>query len=132
MSATPERWHSLEELYQAALIRPPGQRAAFLKESCADEPLRADVESLLRFAPEGDPLLKHSPWATSAAMEPGAELGPYRIEERIGAGGMGEVYKAHDPRLGRKVALKVLPSSVIADADRRARFVREAQSASRL
>jgi eukaryotic-like serine/threonine-protein kinase len=127
-----DRWHSLEELYQATLELPASQRAAFLKKSCSDENLRQEVESLLGFAPQGDPLLKHSPWAQSAGLELGVDLGPYRIGERIGSGGMGEVYKARDTRLGREVALKVLPPSMTGDADRRARFIREAQSASRL
>ncbi|PWU04574.1 MAG: hypothetical protein C5B51_16430 [Terriglobia bacterium] len=132
MSATPERWHSLEELYQAALHLPAEERAAFLKQSCSDIQLRQEVESLLAFAPKGDSLLKLSPWVQLVPLEAGAELGPYRLGERIGAGGMGEVYKARDTRLQRDVALKVLPASMVGDSDRRARFVREAQAASRL
>ncbi len=132
MSATGDRWRSVEELYQAALDLPASERAAFLKESCSDEQLRREVESLLGFAPQGDPLLKNSPWAQAATLEPGVDLGPYRIEERIGSGGMGEVYRARDTRLEREVALKVLPASVMGDVERRARFVREARAASRL
>src|SRR5262245_54201259 len=59
---------------------------------------------------------------------PGARLGPYEVQALIGQGGMGEVYKARDPRLRRDVALKVLPQSVADDPDRLARFEREAQS----
>jgi eukaryotic-like serine/threonine-protein kinase len=59
-------------------------------------------------------------------------FGPYRIGERIGAGGMGEVYRASDSRLGRDVALKLLPAGMTGDPERRARFLQEAQSASRL
>jgi len=132
MSPTPDRQRSLEELFHAALEVPPGQRAAFLQEACADEPLRREVESLIAYAGEGDPLLKHSPWAQSGALSPDAELGPYRIVEPIGAGGMGQVFKARDTRLGRDVALKVLPAAMTVDAEGRARFVREAQTASRL
>jgi serine/threonine protein kinase len=66
------------------------------------------------------------------SLKEGEELGPYRVGERIGAGGMGEVYKARDTRLEREVALKVLPANVMGDADRRARFIREARAASRL
>ena len=62
----------------------------------------------------------------------GASLGPYRIESKLGAGGMGEVYRARDPRLDREVAIKVLPADRVADADRRRRFVTEAKAASAL
>ena len=57
----------------------------------------------------------------------GRRLGPYEIVGLIGAGGMGQVYRAHDTRLGRDVAIKVLPSDVASDPDRLARFQREAQ-----
>ena len=65
-------------------------------------------------------------------LAPGTRLGPYEIVAPIGAGGMGEVYRARDPRLGREVALKVLPEAFASDAQRRARFEREARSASAL
>ena len=67
-----------------------------------------------------------------AALLPGTVLGPYRVEALLGAGGMGEVYKAHDTRLKRAVAIKVLPSRVMADPDRLARFEREAHTAAAL
>src|SRR5687768_16800073 len=57
----------------------------------------------------------------------GRRLGVYEIRERIGAGGMGEVYRAHDTKLGRDVAIKVLPPAFAADRDRRDRFEREAR-----
>ncbi|HKD16251.1 MAG TPA: protein kinase, partial [Thermoanaerobaculia bacterium] len=62
----------------------------------------------------------------------GSKLGPYEILGQIGAGGMGEVYRAKDSRLGREVAIKVLPASVSSDADRLRRFEQEARSASAL
>src|SRR4051812_49598771 len=65
-------------------------------------------------------------------IEPRARLGPYVVEDLIGAGGMGEVYRARDERLNRVVALKVLPPSVVASAERRRRFIQEAQLASAL
>ncbi|HEY1496469.1 MAG TPA: serine/threonine-protein kinase, partial [Candidatus Solibacter sp.] len=68
----------------------------------------------------------------SPIPENSPQLGPYQVGERIGAGGMGEVYKARDTRLERELALKVLPASTMGDADRRARFIREARAASRL
>ncbi|MCC6652872.1 MAG: protein kinase, partial [Candidatus Eisenbacteria bacterium] len=61
-------------------------------------------------------------------LAPGTRLGPYDISFALGAGGMGEVYRAHDTRLGRDVALKVLPESVAADPERLARFEREART----
>src|SRR5229473_396966 len=61
------------------------------------------------------------------AIAPGTHLGPYEITAAIGAGGMGEVYRARDAKLGRDVAIKVLPESFAHDADRMARFEREAQ-----
>src|SRR5688500_15715649 len=66
------------------------------------------------------------------ALQPGTRLGPYSIEAAIGAGGMGEVYRARDLRLGREVALKVLPPDAVADADRQRRFLQEARAASSL
>ncbi|MEO6259048.1 MAG: protein kinase, partial [Thermoanaerobaculia bacterium] len=62
----------------------------------------------------------------------GAQLGPYEILSPLGAGGMGEVYRARDRRLGREVAIKVLPAAVSSDAERLRRFEREAQAASSL
>src|SRR5262245_64807452 len=62
-------------------------------------------------------------------LQPGSRLGPYEILAAIGAGGMGEVYRAKDPRLGREVAIKVLPASFSADADRLRRFEQEARAA---
>jgi eukaryotic-like serine/threonine-protein kinase len=61
------------------------------------------------------------------ALTSGTSIGPYEVLGRLGAGGMGEVYRARDPRLGREVALKVLPDTFAADSERRARFLREAQ-----
>ena len=63
------------------------------------------------------------------ALAPGVRLGPYEIHSAIGAGGMGEVYRAHDPRLGREVAIKVLPSAFSVDPDRLHRFEQEARAA---
>ena len=65
-------------------------------------------------------------------LAPGAKLGPYEILAPLGAGGMGEVYRAHDSRLGREVAVKVLPESFAQDADRLHRFGQEARSVAAL
>src|SRR5688572_29516435 len=66
------------------------------------------------------------------SLESGTRLGPYNIVSLIGAGGMGEVYQARDDRLNRMVALKVLPAELVANIERRRRFVQEAQLASSL
>jgi len=65
-------------------------------------------------------------------MNPGTRLGPYEIAAKLGEGGMGEVYRARDSRLGRDVAIKVLPSSFSADTDRLHRFELEARAAAAL
>src|SRR5689334_9414499 len=66
---------------------------------------------------------------TCMPLAPGTRLGPYEISTQLGAGGMGEVYRAKDPRLGREVAVKVLPASFSQDADRLKRFEQEARAA---
>src|SRR6266542_3402624 len=66
------------------------------------------------------------------ALAPGSRLGPYEVVSPLGAGGMGEVWKARDTRLGREVAIKVLPAEVASDPSRLKRFEKEARSASAL
>ncbi|MFN8096518.1 MAG: serine/threonine protein kinase, partial [Vicinamibacteria bacterium] len=65
-------------------------------------------------------------------LVPGTRLGPYRVVGALGAGGMGEVYRARDERLGRDVAVKILPADVAGDPDRRRRFEREARAVAAL
>jgi len=71
-------------------------------------------------------------WRDRMTLSPGTKLGPYEILAPIGAGGMGEVYRARDPRLGRDVAVKVLPQALALDRDRLSRFEQEARAASAL
>lgn len=135
---TPERWEQIGKLYDEARKAAPEARAAFLDQTCAeDESLRREVESLLAAeANVGDfivnPALKDAAGLLTAEI-PGAlvgkQLGHYQIQSFIGAGGMGEVYAAKDPRLGRKVAIKLLPATVSSDADRLKRFEQEARAA---
>ena len=104
-------------------------RAAYLEAACGgDAALRGEVEALLGDPESGDGFLETPPWAPAPTLLVGQRLGPYEIQSALGAGGMGEVYKARDTRLDRTVAIKILPSAVSADAERRARFEREAKT----
>jgi serine/threonine protein kinase len=138
---TPERWQQIDRVLQAALARPADERTAFLIEACGgDDHLRKEVESLLAFEGPARQLLETPPaelaadvvaQAHSEAMI-GRTIGSYRIVRRIGAGGMGEVYLAEDRRLGRQVALKLLPAFFTQDPERVRRFQQEARAASAL
>ena len=120
---TPERWRQVTEVFHAALTRDVSARAGYLDQACADDDaLREEVEAMLAaHAARGDGSL-----ATSPRLASGTMIGPYRVADLIGAGGMGEVYRARDTTLGRDVAIKVLPAA-FTDADRLARFEREAR-----
>ena len=128
-----DRWRRIEELYHAAYARPANEREAFLDDVCAgDSGLRQEVESLLvqRVSADGfldRPALGVAPSTGRMPFAAGRRLGPYEIAGPLGAGGMGEVYRARDRALNRDVALKVLPELFALDADRLARFRREAQ-----
>jgi hypothetical protein len=97
---TPARWRRIESIYHSALERDAGQRSAFLDDQCqGDETLRREVESLL--SQEGS-FLEHPAWDLPD-LKSGARLGPYEIVALLGKGGMGEVYRAHDPKLNRQI-----------------------------
>jgi serine/threonine protein kinase/Tol biopolymer transport system component len=120
----PQRWAKIESLYHAALAKDGGERSAYLDRACAqDSELRGEVESLLGCA---DAELV-SPVADGNRLPPGFSLGAYEILAPLGAGGMGEVYRARDTKLKRDVALKVLPDAYARDPERIARFQREAE-----
>jgi hypothetical protein len=124
---TPDRWQQLSRLFHEALVRDRQARDTFLEAQCAgDEDLRRDVEALLA-AREQTLSLSSLPVALIADTLVDRQLGAYRVTARLGAGGMGEVYRAHDDRLRRDVAIKVIPRSVAADPERLARFTREAR-----
>ena len=132
---TPERWQRVEELYHAADARPPEERSAFLAEACPDDhALRRDVEALLRESSRdgflAEPTVEMAADVVSdLALPPmtGRSLGGYHLEELLGAGGMGEVYRSRDAKLGRDVAIKILPRAFTSHPDRLARFEREAR-----
>src|SRR5437667_353254 len=138
---TPERWQQVEEVLQAALDRSPHERMSFLNEACSDdEELRQETSSLVDAYDEAgdfieEPAIAHDAHVLLSNHEQnniGREIGPYRIVERLGAGGMGEVYLAQDRRLDRPVALKILPAYFVSDEARLRRFQREARAASAL
>jgi Tol biopolymer transport system component len=116
----PDRWERIEALYHDAAARDEGDRAAFLAAACAgDDELRRDVESLLAHS--------HSDTDFFGTAVP-RRIGSYELSALLGIGGMGEVYRARDVRLGRDVALKVLPQEFTTDGERIARFEREARA----
>jgi non-specific serine/threonine protein kinase len=136
-----ERWEKLKQLYQAALAKDAVEREVFLDQACAgDGELRKDVQSLLAYDEEAEHFME-APAIEVAARTltqnsetrlVGKRLSHYAVLSLLGAGGMGEVYLAHDPRLDRKVALKILPPDIASDPDGMQRFMREARAASAL
>src|SRR5437588_3299292 len=138
---TSERWQQVEEVLQAALDRSPHERASFLNEACSgDEALQQEASSLIDAYDEAgdfieEPAIVHDAHVLISNHQQnniGREIGPYQIIERLGAGGMGEVYLAQDRRLDREVALKILPAYFVSDKARLRRFQTEARAASAL
>ena len=136
---SPERWQQITAIFQAALQQPTGKRAAFVNERCAsDEELRREVDAMLashdqasRFIEE--PAInvagKQSSDGTSLI---GQTIAHYQVLSLIGSGGMGDVYLALDTKLGRKVALKLLPEYLADETQRTRLFIKEARAASAL
>jgi len=125
-----ERWQQIESLFQEALQRDPAERDAYVREAChGDAGLQREVASLLANHHEASDF---KPWAAGAAaqliggpdsLQAGQRLGPYEILAPIGAGGMGEVYKARDTRLRRDVAIKICSGQFSERFEREARVI---------
>jgi len=137
---TRDRWREVDQLLEAAIEHEPGERPAFLDKACAgDDSLRREVESLLAAHEQAGSFIEEQPAAAASLVIDhdaraiiGRTLDHYEIRALLGSGGMGEVYRAKDIRLGRDVALKILPQHLSRSRDSLRRFAREARAASRL
>jgi Tol biopolymer transport system component len=137
---TPERWQLVRGILQSAMDLRPEERAAFLDRECVSDPaLRKDVDQYLSIDGKLDPGFLEAPAAEhvaatattatgNAVLAAGTHLGPYEVQTLLGAGGMGEVYRARDTRLNRTVAIKVIPRALSTDPARLQRFEREARA----
>lgn len=137
----PEQWKQVGEIFDAATALRPEERSSFLDQACGeDEALRSQVQSLLELEERAGGFLDRGAMedvARGLAGEKaqsliGQRLGHHELLSLIGAGGMGEVYRARDLALKRHVAIKVLPSSSLHDVERLQRFRQEAHAASAL
>jgi serine/threonine protein kinase/Tol biopolymer transport system component len=139
---TPDRWQRVQEVLAEAAELDPASRSEFLDEACRGDPeLQAEVVSLLSSLEDASSRVLDSPAIEAVpelspadsktafpSLASGKRLGPYQILELLGAGGMGEVYRAKDTRLNREVAIKILPQSLVRNPEALARFEREAQA----
>jgi eukaryotic-like serine/threonine-protein kinase len=134
---SPEDYQKVKQIFQSSLDLGAAERTAYLDKECSGDPqLRVEVDKLLDAF--------HSEYLEQPAVEEfadrivtgdlaaGQEIGHYKIREKIGSGGMGEVYLADDPNLSRQVAIKILPREFTGDAERIRRFIREAKFVSAL
>ena len=139
----PQLWKQVDALFEAALEQPPETRKSFVAEgSKGNAIVYEEVLSLLEAQSHAAEFMEGAAMSvaagalaqelTTVASLVGKELGPYKIEKLLGAGGMGEVYLARDTKLDRMIALKTLPWHFLADGDRIARFQREARALSSL
>lgn len=134
---TPERYQRIGRLFDEALELEPCRRGAFLDQACQDDPgLRAEVEKLLANHEESTEFLSRPAMDVAAELMAqnqedsleGHQVGHYQILSLLGAGGMGRIYMARDMRLGRRVALKLLPPHLVEDAEHVRRFGKEARA----
>jgi serine/threonine protein kinase/Tol biopolymer transport system component len=138
---TADRWQQVDRLFHSTLECAPEKRANFLSKACGDDSeLRSEVESLLRAHAQDGSFLDLPAYEVAAdfladafgGLLAGQQIGPYKIISPLASGGMGEVYLAQDTRLGRKIALKLLPPDFAKDQHRVRRFAQEARAASAL
>ena len=133
MTLPPDDRSRLKDAFAGARALPKDERPAYLAEACGgNDALRQEVESLLssderaKSFLEAPAVVPRDDTRTTRSLE-GQRIGSFQIASRIGAGGMGEVYQAHDTTLNRQVAIKVLLPAVAGDPIRLARFRREAR-----
>jgi serine/threonine protein kinase len=138
---SPERWQQVKEIFNSAINYRPEERGVFLSQACSgDENLRREVESLIASHEQSGEFIDQPAFVAAASLladekvelRAGDTIGSYQVLSFISRGGMGEVYLAEDKRLGRRVALKLLPSSFTTNDDRLRRFEQEARAASAL
>src|SRR5688572_26046150 len=133
---TPERWKRIEQIFHAALALPPDAQLAFLLNACPDDhAMQREVGVLLKDAASDDGFFAANGLVRAAQVVAdtpvttmmGRSLGGYALQTLLGAGGMGEVYRARDATLQRDVAIKILPRAFTSDPTWLARFEREAR-----
>src|SRR5689334_12041826 len=138
---TPERWQQVKEIFNSAINYRPEERSSFISQACyGDDDLRSEVESLIASHEQGGSFIDKPAFEAAASLlvsnpaelKSGQTIASYEVISFLSRGGMGEVYLAEDKRLGRKVALKLLPASFTTDQDRLRRFEQEARAASAL
>ncbi len=138
---TPERWQQVKVVFQQALERDTGQRSAFLAQACdGDDALHDEVEKLLDGHEQAGSFIETPAHeiaaevitAQAAPQLIGQQINHYRILAPLGTGGMGEVYLAEDAKLARQVAIKFLPTALVADEQAKRRLLREARAAAAL
>ena len=144
--ADPVTWQRIEEILDQVLDLPREERQAFVEQECTDDTLRAEVESLLQADQQAEGFLAKPAGEYAATLLderaadsgtlttdlPPRRFGPYRVVREIGRGGMGVVFEAVDTRLGRHVAVKILPVWSGGDPSTKERFLREARAVSML